>query len=181
MGWRSCPAASHVDTRSAVLTDQKETLRIRLNGIDCPERDQPYGRNARESASESIGGKTVRIVTHGDDQSADEKAEVALAARKLTDLLLVRLRMIPREINLNTSGVVTLPQFFHARHSKTIGVSPAVHIVGDCATAGRAVYTVLFQKRRLATSRHRSPAVQEQDFHRGFRPVVGFLSACSTS
>ena len=51
-----------------VLTDSKETIRIRFNGIDAPERGQPFGNNARETVSESIGGQMVRIVTHGEDR-----------------------------------------------------------------------------------------------------------------
>ena len=51
-----------------VLTDDKETIRIRLNGIDCPERGQPFGNNAKQFVSDSVGGQMVRIVTHGDDR-----------------------------------------------------------------------------------------------------------------
>lgn len=38
-----------------VLTDDKQTFRVRLNGIDCPERGQPF-------VSTSIGGQAMRIV-----------------------------------------------------------------------------------------------------------------------
>ena len=51
-----------------VLTDAKQTIRIRLNGIDAPERGQPFGNNTRETVSESIGGQMARIVTRGDDR-----------------------------------------------------------------------------------------------------------------
>ena len=51
-----------------VLTDDKKTIRIRLNGIDAPERGQPFGNNAKQFVSESVGGQTVRIVTHGEDR-----------------------------------------------------------------------------------------------------------------
>jgi endonuclease YncB( thermonuclease family) len=50
------------------LTDDKQTIRIRLNGIDAPERGQPFGNNAKRFVSESVGGQTVRIVTHGEDR-----------------------------------------------------------------------------------------------------------------
>jgi len=49
-----------------VLTDDKETIRIQLNGIGCPARGQPFGNNARDTVSESIGGQVVRMVTHGE-------------------------------------------------------------------------------------------------------------------
>ena len=51
-----------------ILTADKETIRIRFNGIDCPERGQPFGNNAKQFVSDSIGGKMVRIVTHGGDK-----------------------------------------------------------------------------------------------------------------
>ena len=51
-----------------VLTDDKETIRIRLNGIDTPERGQPFGSNAKRFVSDAIAGKMVRIETHGGDK-----------------------------------------------------------------------------------------------------------------
>lgn len=51
-----------------VLTAQKQTIRIRLNGIDCPERGQPFGNNAKQFLSDSIGGKDVRVVEYGQDK-----------------------------------------------------------------------------------------------------------------
>lgn len=51
-----------------VLTDDKETIRIRLNGIDTPERGQPYGNNATRLVKKLIAGKTVRVVPQGADR-----------------------------------------------------------------------------------------------------------------
>lgn len=45
-----------------VLTNDRETVRIRLNGIDCPERGQPYGKNATEFMREAIGGQRVYVL-----------------------------------------------------------------------------------------------------------------------
>lgn len=45
-----------------VLTDQNETIRLRLNGIDAPERGQPFGNNAKQFLSDLVGGQTIRIV-----------------------------------------------------------------------------------------------------------------------
>ena len=45
-----------------VLNDANETIRIRLNGIDCPERSQPFGDNVTEFVGDTIGQASVRIV-----------------------------------------------------------------------------------------------------------------------
>jgi endonuclease YncB( thermonuclease family) len=38
--------------------------RIRLNGIDCPEKGQAYGKKAKQAASELVFGKEVTLQTH---------------------------------------------------------------------------------------------------------------------
>ena len=49
-----------------VLTADKKTIRLRFNGIDTPERGQPFGNNATAFVSSTVGGQMVRLVTHGD-------------------------------------------------------------------------------------------------------------------
>lgn len=34
---------------------------IRLNSIDCPEKDQAYGKQAKQAASELVYGKEVTL------------------------------------------------------------------------------------------------------------------------
>lgn len=40
-------------------------ITIRLNHIDCPEKNQPYGKNAKWKASDLCFGKMVKIVSNG--------------------------------------------------------------------------------------------------------------------
>ena len=63
-----------------VLTDEMETIRIQLNGIDCPEEHQPFGDNAREYISRTIYEKTVRYVKQDVDQYGRTIADVYLPA-----------------------------------------------------------------------------------------------------
>ena len=42
--------------------------RIRLSGIDCPEKGQAYGKRAKQAASELVFGKEVTLQTHGHDK-----------------------------------------------------------------------------------------------------------------
>lgn len=50
-----------------VLHDGKAE-RIRLNGIDCPEKGQAYGQKAKQAASDLLFGKDATLHTHGKDK-----------------------------------------------------------------------------------------------------------------
>ena len=45
-----------------------EQIKIRLAGIDAPEKAQPFGSAARQSMSEMLFGKEVRVVEQGRDR-----------------------------------------------------------------------------------------------------------------
>ncbi|MDM8214675.1 thermonuclease family protein [Desulfovibrio piger] len=44
-----------------VLTDEKRQVKVRLYGVDCPESKQAYGTRARQSTSNHVFGKRVRV------------------------------------------------------------------------------------------------------------------------
>ena len=44
-----------------VLTDEKESVKVRLDGIDAPESKQPFGIRAKEALSGLVFGKTVVV------------------------------------------------------------------------------------------------------------------------
>jgi len=52
--------------------------RIRLNGIDCPERDQAYGKRAKQATSALVFGKEVTLQTYGKDEYGRTIADVLL-------------------------------------------------------------------------------------------------------
>ncbi len=52
--------------------------RIRLSGIDCPEKGQQYGHQAMQATSEMVFGKEVLLQTHGRDRSGRVLADVRL-------------------------------------------------------------------------------------------------------
>ena len=52
--------------------------RIRLSGIDCPEKGQPYGHQAKQATSALVYGKEVILQTHGRDKSGRTIADVLL-------------------------------------------------------------------------------------------------------
>jgi len=54
--------------RATGNSSDKSTQDIRLSQIDAPERNQPFGRQARESLSALVQGKVLRIDELGKDR-----------------------------------------------------------------------------------------------------------------
>jgi len=50
-----------------ILTCDNKQLKIRLEGIDCPEPDQDFGKKAKEATTALCFKKNVRIVKSGVD------------------------------------------------------------------------------------------------------------------
>jgi len=53
-------------------------IEVRLDGIDCPELAQAFGRKAKRFTSDLAFGKTVRLVGKGKDRYDRELAEAFL-------------------------------------------------------------------------------------------------------
>lgn len=51
-----------------LLTEDTIKFRIRLNGIDCPERKQDYYQVCKDALSQYIFSKNVVLITHGTDR-----------------------------------------------------------------------------------------------------------------
>ncbi|MFK7766809.1 MAG: thermonuclease family protein [Mariniblastus sp.] len=60
-----CIGCSDGDTLT-ILSDGKK-YRIRLDSIDCPESQQPFGQNAKRALSKMVYGKTVTVHATGKD------------------------------------------------------------------------------------------------------------------
>lgn len=54
-------------------------IRVRLSGIDCPERGQAFGTRAKQFSSEMIFGRQIRVRSEGRDQYGRELGWVYLA------------------------------------------------------------------------------------------------------
>ncbi len=52
--------------------------RVRLSGIDCPEKGQAYGQQAKQAASALVFGKDVILQTHGKDKYGRTLGDVFL-------------------------------------------------------------------------------------------------------
>lgn len=44
-----------------VLVDGHKQVKVRLHGVDCPERGQPFGNRAKQFTSEMCFGKSVTV------------------------------------------------------------------------------------------------------------------------
>ena len=60
-----------------VLHNQRPE-RVRLRGIDCPEKGQGFGSRAKQAASQLAFGKEVTLQTHGHDKYGRTLAEILL-------------------------------------------------------------------------------------------------------
>ena len=74
----SGPLVSVLDGDTIEVLHNNRTERIRLNGIDCPEKGQAYGKKAKQAASELVFGKEVTLQTNGKDKYGRTIADVLL-------------------------------------------------------------------------------------------------------
>ena len=72
-----------------LLTEDTIKIRIRLNGIDCPERKQDFFQVCKEALGTYILGKNVLLVTHGKDRWKRVIADVYVN-REFINLKMVR-------------------------------------------------------------------------------------------
>ncbi len=63
--------------------------RIRLYGIDCPEKGQAFGQKAKQFTGELCFGKRVSVVTHGRDRYGRIVGEVILPDGRILNRELV--------------------------------------------------------------------------------------------
>ena len=57
-----------LDGDTIEVLDSQHPERIRLSGIDCPEKAQAFGQKAKHAASALAFGKYVTVQTHGHDK-----------------------------------------------------------------------------------------------------------------
>lgn len=83
---RECTSKGSLEkrVRHTVNGDTLEVLhnhhpeRIRLSGIDCPEKGQAVGKRAKQAVSELVFGNEVTLQTHGLDNYGRTLADVLL-------------------------------------------------------------------------------------------------------
>ena len=71
-------AITVLDGDTVEVLQNNRAVRIRLNGIDCPEKGQAYGQRAKQAASGLVFGKEVTLQTYGLDKYGRTIANVLL-------------------------------------------------------------------------------------------------------
>ena len=59
---------SIADGGTLTLPVDREQVKVRLEGIDCPVKGQPYGDKAKQELSRLVVGKTVKLETTAKDR-----------------------------------------------------------------------------------------------------------------
>jgi len=65
----------------------RETIRIRLEGIDCPEYRQPYSARAKQFTSGLVFGRVVTVEGRGEDQYGRLLARVRVDGVEINEAL----------------------------------------------------------------------------------------------
>lgn len=71
-----------------VLTKQKNLVRVRMYGIDCPERRQDFYEVCKQALASMIAGKDVHLINRGYDRNKRLLAEV-LAQQKNINIAMI--------------------------------------------------------------------------------------------
>jgi endonuclease YncB( thermonuclease family) len=74
----SGPVVSILDGDTIEVLNGHHAERIRLSGIDCPEKGQAFGNRAKQAASALVFGRDVILQTHGYDKYTRTLADVLL-------------------------------------------------------------------------------------------------------
>jgi endonuclease YncB( thermonuclease family) len=68
-----------IDGDTIEVLHNQHPERVRLSGIDCPEKGQDFGQRAKQAASDLAFGKDVTIQTHGHDKYKRTLGDVLLS------------------------------------------------------------------------------------------------------
>ena len=67
-----------IDGDTIEVLHHQQAKRIRLSGIDCPEKSQAFGQKAKDAVADLAFGKDVTVQTHDHDKYGRTLADVVL-------------------------------------------------------------------------------------------------------
>lgn len=74
-----------IDGDTIEVLREGRAVRIRLQGIDCPEKAQAFGAKAKEATSDLVYGKQVLVKVTGEDRYGRMLADVYVDATNTTN------------------------------------------------------------------------------------------------
>lgn len=86
----SGPVVRVLDGDTIEVLHSQHPERIRLHGIDCPEKSQAYGQKAKHAVSDLVVGKEVTVHTHGKDKYGRTIGDVLLPDGKNVNRELIK-------------------------------------------------------------------------------------------
>lgn len=78
-----------LDGNTLEVLRNDEIIRVRVLGVDCPERGQPFGERARQRTGELTHRRKVSLRTNGRSRQGDLLAEIILPTGKSLGYTLV--------------------------------------------------------------------------------------------
>ena len=78
-----------VNCDTLVLQRHRKEMRVRLNGIDCPERTQPYGKVAHRYITFMTVGLEVNVRVVGEDRNGTPIGDVILPDGRILNPLVI--------------------------------------------------------------------------------------------
>ena len=72
-----------------ILTSERQQIKVRLYGIDAPEKKQPYGTAAKRYLADMIAGKNVQIKERGKDRYKRILGIVYLDSKDVNEILVL--------------------------------------------------------------------------------------------
>lgn len=94
---------SILDGDEIKVRSKGKRITVQLHGIDCPEKDQPFGTKANQLTSKLVRGKSVRVIPV--DRQADEKGRIrAEVYFRRTDVIEIHRgnRIMQRKVTVST-------------------------------------------------------------------------------
>ena len=77
------------DGDTITVLDGRTRVKVRLNGIDCPEKRQAFGARAKQLTSDLAFGRTVTVMPFGKDRYGRVLGEVVLPGGRVLNEELV--------------------------------------------------------------------------------------------
>ena len=71
------------DGDTITVRTQTDTIKVRLSGIDTPERGQPFGTKAKQALSGQVFGKDVTVNSSGEDRYGRTLGEIIVGGESV--------------------------------------------------------------------------------------------------